>query len=68
MVKKFTYYNEVITITKKKGYGQYRLEGLGTNIHCTESEIWDECDDEESSKCEEVRERAYNILKANLRS
>ena len=39
-MKTFEFNNEAITI-EKTGYGQYVLSGLGTSVHCTDSEIWD---------------------------
>ena len=45
-MKTFEFNNEAITI-EKTGYGQYVLSGLGISVHCTDSEIWDWCDDDE---------------------
>ena len=46
-MKTFEFNNEAITI-EKTGYGQYVLSGLGISVHCTDSEIWDWCDDDET--------------------
>lgn len=62
-MKTFTFHNATITI-EKAGYGQYTLHGLGTSVHCTDSEVWDWCDDEENKeKHEDAKRTAYNLLK-----
>jgi len=64
-MKTFEFNSEIITI-EKAGYGQYTLRGLETSAHCTESRIWDWCDDEEDEesleKSKEAKSRAYRIL------
>lgn len=61
-MKTFEFNNETITI-ERAGYGQYTLSGLGTSIHCTDSEIWDWCDDDENKeKHEFAKQTAYRLL------
>lgn len=62
-MKTFTFHNATITI-EQTGYGQYTLRGLGTSVHCTDSEVWDWCDDEENKqKHQDAKRTAYNLLK-----
>lgn len=61
-MKTFEYNNETITI-EKAGYGQYTLRGLGISAHCTDSKIWDWCDDDsDEDEHEAAKFRAYKIL------
>lgn len=65
-MKTFEFNNEVITI-EATGYGQYTLRGLGISAHCTDSEMWDWCDDDENEeKHLNAKQAAYNILKNQL--
>ena len=65
-MKTFEFNNEAITI-EKTGYGQYVLSGLGTSVHCTDSEIWDWCDDDENEeKHLSAKESAYRLLVNSL--
>lgn len=65
-MKTFEFNNETITI-EQTGYGQYTLRGLGTSVHCTDSEIWDWCDDDENAaKHESAKETAYRLLLNSL--
>ena len=66
IMKTFEINNETITI-EKVGYGQYVLSGLSTSVHCTDSEIWDWCDDDEKEeKHLEAKESAYRLLVNSL--
>lgn len=65
-MKKFKFRNAEMTIEPVKyGYGQYKLSGLGTNMHCTNSFIYDYCNSDEctKSKQKEARKEAYDLLK-----
>nr|DAM63490.1 MAG TPA: hypothetical protein [Caudoviricetes sp.] len=70
-MKTFEFNNEAITI-EKTGYGQYVLSGLGISVHCTDSEIWDWCDDdwcdddENEDKHLAAKESAYRLLVNSL--
>lgn len=65
-MKTIEFNNEIITI-EQTGYGQYTLRGLGTSVHCADSEVWDWCDDDENEEKHLIaKETAYNILKAAL--
>lgn len=62
IMKTFEINNETITI-EQTGYGQYVLSGLGTSVHCTDSEIWDWCDDDENEeKHFAAKDAAYRVL------
>lgn len=51
----------------RTGYGQYVLSGLGISVHCTDSEIWDWCDDDENEdKHLAAKESAYRLLVNSL--
>lgn len=66
-MKTFEYKGEIITIERAIGYGQYTLRGLGTSVHCTDSEICDWCDDNENEeKHSEAKEAAYRMLKNSI--
>ena len=66
IMKTFEINNETITI-EKVGFGQYVLSGLSTSVHCTDSEIWDWCDDDETEeKHFEAKESAYRLLVNSL--
>lgn len=66
-MKTFEHKGETITIERAIGYGQYTLRGLGTSVHCTDSEIWDWCDDNENEeKHSEAKEAAYRMLKNSI--
>lgn len=66
IMKTFEINNETITI-EEVGYGQYVLSGLSTSVHCTDSEIWDWCDDDENEeKHLEAKESAYRLLVNSL--
>lgn len=45
-MKKTWNYNGVDYTMTKTGYGQYNLNGY----HCTDSSIWDWCDDDENEE------------------
>ena len=63
-MKRFKFHNCNMEISQA-GYGQYNIKGLGVQIHCTESFIWDWCDDESNKKkCHEARRRAYKLVKS----
>lgn len=63
-MKTFKFHNANITMTQT-GYGQYKLSGLGKTIHCTDSIIYDWCDDESNPKKHlDTRRAAYNLLKS----
>ena len=47
MKKQFKYGGLPIEI-KRTGYGQYTLCSGNVALHCTDSEIWDWCDDDEN--------------------
>lgn len=65
-MKKFEIHNEIITI-EKVGYGQYTLRGLGTSVHCTNSSIWDWCDDEDNEeKHLAAMQAAFDLLEKSL--
>lgn len=65
-MKTFEFNNEAIAI-EKTGYGQYVLSGLGISVHCTDSEIWDWCDDDENEdKHLAAKESAYRLLVNSL--
>ena len=65
-MKTFECNNETITI-EKTGYGQYVLSGMGTSVHCTDSEIWHWCyDDENGEKHLSAKESAYRLLANSL--
>jgi hypothetical protein len=53
----------------REGYGQYRLAGTYRGkrfaVHCTDSSIYDNCD-EEGKKCDRARRDAYWTMKASL--
>ena len=52
-------YNGVDYEMKKTGYGQYVLNGY----HCTDSEIWDWCDDDSNEeKHEEAMKAAERFI------
>mgnify|MGYP001173937550 FL=1 len=62
IMKAFEINNETITI-EQVGYGQYILRGIDISVHCTDSEIWDWCDDEENEeKHLSAKESAYRLL------
>lgn len=65
-MKTFEFNNETITI-EQVGYGQYTLRGLDSSVHCTDSEIWDWCDDEENEeKHLYAKETAHRLLVNSL--
>jgi len=43
MTKTWTFNERPYTMTRAKGYGQYTLNGY----HCTDSTIWDNCDNDD---------------------
>lgn len=59
MKKTFNYNGTEIVIEKLAGYGQYTINGY----HCTDSTIWDYCDDDENpDKMELAQNAAYNFV------
>ena len=64
-MKTFEFNSEIITI-EIAGYGQYTLRGLDNSVHCSDTEIWDWCDDDENEeKHLNAKQAAYNMLKTN---
>ena len=70
MKKNFTYWlfglESVVGIEieiEKTGYGQYIIRGGKVAVHCTDSEIWDWCDDEENpTKMKEAQRAAFRAI------
>ena len=62
IMKAFEINNETIPI-EQVGDGQDILRGIDTSVHCTDSEIWDWCDDKENEeKHLSAKESAYRLL------
>lgn len=62
LMKTFEYNGEIITI-ELISYGEYMLRGLNASVRCTDSEVWDWCNDDSNEfKFEEAKKTAYNML------